>query len=122
MGISMNNNLYDAMTGTTRSDEAPKIEISKKTGQHITVGIDTMDIDRVEKITNWIIREVYPEKLYWSPSRRSSFKKSIQRFSSANPGAVNSRNNVIDMINGMLESGLIDVGISHKLALGITLY
>lgn len=121
MGISMNNNLYDAMTGTVRSDDALNKEIPK-TELSTNLSIDTMNIDYVEKLTNWIVQEIYPEKLEWSPSRRSSFKKSIQRFSSANPGAVNSRNNVIDMINGMLESGLIDVGISHKLALGITLY
>lgn len=125
MGVSMNNNFFDAMNGTTRTEEPVytlKTEVEEPKEGIESLRPEIMDIDHTERLLNWIYRELYSGKLNWSSTRRANYKKYVQRFESANPRSIRSRDNVIDMIGDMNSSGLIDAGISYKLALGITLY
>lgn len=121
MSLSMNNNFFDAMNGTTRTEEpvyTPKTEVEEPK----QLRPENMDIDRVERLLNWVYRELYSGKLNWSTTRIEKYKRACQRFESANPHGKRSRQNTIDMIFDINTSGLIDAGISNKLALGITLY
>lgn len=121
MGISMQKNFFDEMTGATRLDELESSKIERSKYEMETLQPENMQIDRVERLLNWIYRDMYPEKAIWTSSRRAEFNKHFQRFKSINPHS-DSRENALNMIREMLEIGQIDSGISYRLALGITLY